>query len=412
MLFNKSRAVELMQRFALDAIVAATRENVAYTSDFAPWGQAVHKYFQRPNFVVLPRHPDQTPTLLIYPGEATYLAAFPSWIEDIVIYGSSRSPHYKGLAPMSVEEQRFAAVLDEAKLKGKNAAEALAAVLREKGLALGAIGLDHEGMAPAVKEFLRGSLPQAKFFDASDLFRVIRMIKTSDEIERLRNAAALNESAIQAIFKMARVGCEEIELARAYYAEIGVGKGVVEWLHLGSGRRSAGICPPTAKKLAAGDILRTDAGCILDCYHADTCGTAVLGEPTGKQASLFAAGKNGIQACLEILSPGCKPSRLAAALSKGLRAAGVVEAERNFVGHTIGIEAREFPFEFGFPKPLFSLFLPETTDIALEENMVINIEVALVERGFGGIQIEHTLVICPQGYKPIIPQLRELVAIG
>jgi len=82
-----------------------------------------------------------------------------------------------------------------------------------------------------------------------------------------------------------------------------------------------------------------------------------------------------------------------------------------FVGHTIGIEAREFPFELGAPKRLSSPFLPETTDIPLEEKMVINVEIALVELGFGGIQIEHTLVLKSGGFEFIVPQERELVRI-
>jgi hypothetical protein len=63
MLFNRERALELMQKFSLDALVATTRENVIYMSDFAPWGQAVHKYFQRPCFVIFPRRSDQSAAL-------------------------------------------------------------------------------------------------------------------------------------------------------------------------------------------------------------------------------------------------------------------------------------------------------------------------------------------------------------
>lgn len=412
MLFNRARALALMEQFALDALIAATRENVTYLSDFAPWGQAVHKYFQRPNFVVFPRSVDDAPTLLIYPGEATYAACYPPWIEDVCIYGAARSPHYRGTAPMASEEEKFSSMLNQACLKGKTPGEALVKILREKKLLRDRIGIDHEGISLALKQELRDSLPEAKFFDASDCFRLIRMIKTSDEIKRLKKAAALNERGIQAIFRKAQIGCDELELASEYYSEIGKGRGVVEWFHLGSGRRSAAICPPIGKKLAAGELLRTDAGCILDCYHADTCGTGVMGEPTPKQARMFAAGKNGIAACLEVLRPGCKPSRLADALSQGLREGGATEEKKDFVGHTIGIEPREFPFEFGSPKTVSSPYLPETTDITLEENMVINIEVALVERGFGGIQIEHTLVMRPGGYEFIIPQSRDLVRIG
>ena len=68
--------------------------------------------------------------------------------------------------------------------RGAEPGEALASLLRDKGLASCAIGLDHEGMAQEVKAQLRDSLPHGKFHDASDLFRFIRMIKSQDEIQR------------------------------------------------------------------------------------------------------------------------------------------------------------------------------------------------------------------------------------
>lgn len=411
MLFNRERALALMTQFSLDALIGATRENVIYLSDFAPWGQAVHKYCQRPNFAVFSRAPDQTPALLVYPGEATYLAAQPSWISEIYTYGRPRSPRYEGPEPMTVEEERYMSVLEAAKVKGKDPAEALALILREKGLTRAHIALDHEGISSEVQDYLRASLPQARFSAASDLFRLIRMVKTPEEIERLRKAAALNEKAMRTIFEKACVGCSELDLAREFHQEIAQGRGQVEWLHLGSGRRSEGIFPPGAKRLEPGDLLRSDAGSILDAYHADTCATGVLGEPAEKQKRLFAAGQKGVARCLEILRPGCRPSELLDAMSQGLRECGVADAKKDFVGHTIGIEPREFPFDFSAPKKLSSPFLPETTDIPLERDMVINIEVSLVELGFGGIQIEHTLVLKGGGFDFIVPQARELVRI-
>ncbi|MGH7774229.1 MAG: M24 family metallopeptidase, partial [Candidatus Binatia bacterium] len=333
------------------------------------------------------------------------------WIEEIYTYGRARQVRYEGTGPKTPEEERFLSALEGAKIKGRNAAEALACVLQEKGLTHGHVALDHEGMAIEAKNFLRASLPQARFSDASDLFRLIRMVKTGEEIGRLREATALNEEAIEGIFKRACVGRDELELSQVYHEKIAGGRGQVEWHHLGSGRRSAGIFPPSRRRLEAGDLLRTDAGCILNSYHADTCASGVLGEPTAKQMRLFAAGQKGIQACLEILRPGCRPSELLEALHQGIARGGMPGVKKDFVGHTIGIEAREFPFDFSAPKKLSSPFLPETTDVPLEENMVVNIEVALVELGFGGIQIEHTLVLKNGGFEFIVPQERELIRI-
>src|SRR5713226_9870995 len=323
MLLNRERALELMEKFSLDALVAATRENVIYMSDFAPWGQAVHKYFQRPNFVVFCRRGDRTPALLIYPGEATYFAAQSPWIDEVYTYGAGRSLRYDSVEPPTQEEERFLSVFDPAKSRGKNPEEALARLLREKGLALGTVGLDHEGMSQEVKGHLRDALPQAKFFDASDLFRLIRMIKSDDEIARLRKACELNETAVRSLFQNAAVGRVEAELSGEFYKQIGSAGGIVGWQHLGSGRRSEGIFPPSAKKLAAGDLLRTDVGIYLDAYHSDTCATGVLGEPTAKQAKMFAAGMKGIEACLELVRPGARPSEILEGLNRGIKEGGI-----------------------------------------------------------------------------------------
>src|ERR1700752_2709457 len=151
MLFNRERALELMERFNVDALVGATRENIIYMSDFAPWGQAVHKYAQRPNFVVFCRRADQTPALLLYPGEATYFAAQNPWLNEIYTYGGGRSLRYAGNEPATAEETRFLAIFDKAKLLGKNPTEALAALLRKKDLRSARIALDHEGMPQEMK---------------------------------------------------------------------------------------------------------------------------------------------------------------------------------------------------------------------------------------------------------------------
>ena len=410
MLLNRERALALMQRFSVDALVGATRENVIYMSDFAPWGQGVHKYSQRPNFVVFCRQPDQTPAMLMYPGEATYFAAQKPWLQEVYTYGGGRTLRYATDAPPSEEDERFVSVFDKAKLLGKSPAESLTRLLRDKGLSGRTVAWDDQGMAQEVKDYLREALPQAKFLDASDLFRLIRMIKSEDEIHGLKKACELNDKAVSAMFRSAAVGSTELELSAEFHKHIGSGRGTVGWQHLGSGRRSAGIFPPSAKKLEPGDLLRTDVGIYLNSLHSDVCATGVLGEPTATQRKLFDAGTKGIADCLELCKPGSRPSELLDALNRGTKQAGVDE-HKEFVGHTIGIEAREFPFEFTAPKKLSSPFLPETSDVPLQENMVINVEVALVELGMGGIQIEHTLVIKSNGFEFLTAEPRDLIAL-
>ena len=145
---------------------------------------------------------------------------------------------YTAENPPTPEEERFVSVFSAGKCKGRAPAEAVARSLRDKGLASSTIALDHEGMTPEFKNQLGAALPDAKFHDASDLFRLIRMIKSDEEIARLRLACERNESAVSAMYRAAATGVSEFELSGEFYKQIGAGGGVVGWQHLGSGRRS------------------------------------------------------------------------------------------------------------------------------------------------------------------------------
>ena len=136
-----------------------------------------------------------------------------------------------------------------------------------------------------------------------------------------------------------------------------------------------------------------------------------MNAPWGQAVHKYGQGPNFVIFCRRPeQTPALLPSEILDGLNRGIKTAGVNE-HKDFVGHTIGIEAREFPFEFTAPKKLSSLFLPETSDVPLEENMVINVEIALVELGFGGIQIEHMLRITKNGFEFLTAEPRPMLSI-
>jgi Xaa-Pro aminopeptidase len=57
------------------------------------------------------------------------------------------------------------------------------------------------------------------------------------------------------------------------------------------------------------------------------------------------------------------------------------------VGHGIGIEVYDPPL------------LAPTSDDVLEEGMVVNVETPYYELGFGGVQVEDTVVVTADGYR-------------
>ena len=86
-------------------------------------------------------------------------------------------------------------------------------------------------------------------------------------------------------------------------------------------------------------------------------------------------------------------------------------------GHGVGLEARDLPIISAADtvSPVIELedrINVSISDMALETNCVINIEVPYCVFGFGAVQCEYTLLIKDNGCEQLIPQRRELQILG
>jgi Xaa-Pro aminopeptidase len=407
-LLNRERAVELMGRFGLEALVATTPENVTYTTGFVGWSQEVYPYRQQV-YVLLPRSASVEPAMVVPGQEDTYLAQQNPWITDLRLYAKRGGLiREAGAAAASAEEQRYLRIADAP--PHRDAPEALVRLLRGRGFDRARIGVDQDRMAPEGLEALRTELPHAQFIRAASLFRLIRMVKTPEEIARLRHAAEVNEAGYRAIFAAARAGAMDTHLAAAYRRTVAEPGGKWHWLHLSAGRRAHALFRPSGAPLRPGDLISFDAGMTLDNYHADTGGTGIVGEPTEEPRRVHRALAAGIEAALAAVRPGALPSAVFEAAMAGVRGNGLPAYQGIFCGHTIGVEAREFPPMLAPARPISDPFLGQTTDVALEAGMTLNLELPFGRFGWGGMQIEVSIVVTPTGWEPVLPQARPLEA--
>ncbi len=270
MFLNIDRARGLMKEHRIDALIASTPENVTYLAGTVGWSNKVYAYSVH-MFAVFPLD-ESAPAALIVPGqEVTYVSAQQSWIRDHYTFGGRSALILPpGESARTPEEETFLGMMNNDARRAKGPAAALAQALRDRGLARGRLALDQERVMPNVRRQIEEALPEATIVEGSDLFRLIRMVKTPAELEALRAAAALNERACTAASKSVAGGATEGEVASVYRREVAGGGGMWQWFHFGSGRRSVGIFPPTAKKFAKGEMWKFDAGLVLGNYQADT----------------------------------------------------------------------------------------------------------------------------------------------
>lgn len=408
MLFNKRRLIKLMDQFSLDAVIASSSENIFYLSGFSSWSQHAYQYHTFQVFLIYPRDESQSPILLIPGDDVGYASLKDVWIKDIFTYGRKPSPKFQKEADLLPEQNRFLS-LTEIAPKGESSENALSAILQEKKLLRSRIGIDQAGVPIQLMDSLRSINPEVEFLPALNFFRYVRMIKTDAEIKKLREAAKLNEIAATAMLRSGDSGRSEEELAAAYRVEIARADGKVFWLHLTT--LGWNFPPIKDRILSKGDILRADMGCSLQGYQADTCRSACIGTPSDRQRLIYDSLQTGVLKSIERLAPGAYPSELYETMVQGVREAGIPSYSNFFAGHTIGLEAREFPFIIGPKKDLNDPFLPKNSDVPMEPGMVVNIEASYHELGWGSVAVEYTLVVTDGGNEHIIEPKQGLYSL-
>ncbi len=398
MLFNRERALEFMTEFGLDALLATTRHNVLYLSGFQGWAQYTYGDATTETFAIFFRDTGVAPALIVSRQDETYYSATGSWIEDVRGYGPHSALDIEpGEQGATDEERNYLSLIGEGAPREANSVDALVRVLSERGISTGNIAIDNEGIRPASRASLEAAFPDISFHDGANLFRLIRLQKTAEEVERLRAAATLNEEALSAFHAELAVGKTEREIASHYYRIVAAGGGKWSWFHLGGGRRSASIFPPSERPFQADDGFFFDAGMRLEHYCGDVGCCGSFGKPGVKRKAQWDAIQAGLKEAFETIRAGVKPSEIFRAAVAGAKKAGLPNYNGAFCGHTIGIEARELPYTLSEPTPLTDPFLPESSDIPLPAGAVLSVELPSGKFGEGGVHAEYTVLVTETG---------------
>ena len=408
MYFNKKRADKLMDQFDIDLLIASTPENVTYLSDTVSWAPRVYSY-SVDMFATYYRDINHNSSLIVPSQEMTYVSASNTWINDFYTYGGKSALIQESEHVIeSAEENTYLNLQNNDDKRFPTAVEALIASIKNNTTKKLRIAIDEDKMTHKSTLKLQEELDNCELIPSSDLLRLIRMVKTDDEISAMKAAADLNETACTKVCNEIKIGMRELDIAEIYAQQVGKGLGKWLWFHFGSGRRSVGIFPPTEKKIQPGEMWKFDAGLSLNNYQADTGWGGVIGQPNAQQNMIWEATLRGYNSAMSVIKEGVRPSEIQNAMLKGTQDGGLADHSGTFAGHAIGLEMRELPYVLGNKKMVNSLYLPEDTDIPLPENTVLCIENPCQIFGVGGTQIEQTIIVKKSGYELLTKQDRKL----
>ncbi len=348
---------EEMRKANYDALISMSPENATYTAGVAIPSHSIVR--QRHVICVVPANGD--PKMIVVNMEESFARAN-AQIKDIRAYNEfTESP-----------------------------IQFLSDAVKELGLKGSRIGLEVDYLPARDYEKLKGLLPHARFEDVEGFFGRLRMIKTDEEIDKLRKVGKAAEKVHHKAFGDLRAGMTELDLAglivTGLYAE-----GVDQILKIvaGAGERCSHANPgPTKNVIKQGDMIRVDIFATLASYLSDVARTAVVGRPTDFQRETWKKLIEARAATFEAIKPGVHSQEVYRTFSRKFKDLGLEPI--NFVGHGLGLTLHEDPYINRF------------SDTILEPGMVLCVEpyYMMVERNMG-FQIEDEIIVTEKGYELI-----------
>ena len=269
------------------------------------------------------------------------------------------------------------------------------------------IGIENDHVTLDIKEKFTSLFSFSKFFDVSkDLMR-LRMIKSKEEIEIIKNGTRIADIGGEEIVNNIKIGASELEIAISGRdkMEREIAKTYPEaeymdtWVWFQSGINTDGAHnPKTSRKLLSGDILSLNAFPMISGYYTALERTLFLNDIDDASLKAWEANIKVHKKGLELIKPGVKCSDICHELNDLFAQLGYLQYRTFGYGHSFGVLSHFYGRESG-------LELREDVDTILEPNMVVSMEPMIMipegKPGAGGYREHDILVVNENGSENI-----------
>ena len=353
------RAQEIMHRYELDGILLTTPQNIRY---FTGYDSQFWESPTRPWFVIVPL--SGKPIAIVPEIGASEFNK--TWLDEIKTWPSPR-PEDEGISLL------------------KSNLENLKKTFGQIGLELGS----EIALRMPVRDFIKlKEVVKTNLVDGSDAIWDMRMIKTNEEIKKIKFICSIASDAYNALPSTLSMGNTEREAVHKLKMDIlNRGADSVPFMPGISGKGGVPqiVCGPTDRILDDGDILFIDTGSTFDGYFCDFDRNYAFGKVTSDVEKVYHVLWQATEVGIKTAIPGATTSDIFNAMNKIIQDNGAVGNNVGRLGHGLGLQLTEPP----------SHRLGEKT--VIKENMVLTIEPAMEYAPGKMIVHEENIVIQQDG---------------
>ncbi len=251
-------------------------------------------------------------------------------------------------------------------------------------------------------EFSRLENTNLEILQKQEAISSIRLVKSPEEIEAIREAERLGDEAFSYVLPRIRPGRTEREIAldlEFFMKRQGAQALSFETIAASGVRSAMPHGTASGKVLEKGDFLTLDFGCVFEHYCSDMTRTVVLGSPADWQREIYEVTLRAQLAALAALAPGKTGAEVDDAARSVIAAAGHGEHFGHGLGHGVGLEIHEQPS------------LSPSYTRKLKPGQTVTVEPGIYLEGLGGVRIEDLTVLTENGYENLTHSPKELIIL-
>ena len=277
---------------------------------------------------------------------------------------------------------------------------ALEAIHRKK---LKRVGFEATRMIYDVHRRLKEALPLGVTLKPiGPVIESLRMVKSKEEIARIRLSVQTNSQAFEKTVQSIRPGVSESHIAAELEFQmrrLGAEKPAFETIVAAGARSALPHARPGNLKTTVNELLLIDMGACQDGYMSDMTRVLFFGKPASRIKAMYQAVLKAQLAAIAAVREGVTTGQVDQKARQVLESEGLGKAFVHSTGHGLGLEIHEPPR------------IGRRDKTRLQAGMVITIEPGAYVRDFGGIRIEDTVLVTKNGCEVLTPTSKELIVL-
>ncbi len=180
----------------------------------------------------------------------------------------------------------------------------------------------------------------------SERLYALRTVKTCEEIQKIRAAQDIAETALAKVLPQIHIGITEREVALLLdttMRQLGAEDLSFETIALFGENTSMPHGVPSDRTLGSGEFVLMDFGAVVDGYHSDMTRTVCMGKPSKEMEQVYAIVLQAQQEAIAYARAGIMGRELDKVARDYITEKGYGKAFGHSLGHGVGLEIHEYP---------------------------------------------------------------------